>query len=111
MTNGPGKSLNSPPRAPGNKCNCCRDVRPIHTPHHIMTNRQHQLIMALYSRCDELSAEMDKSQRDSTKYIQLLGAFNEVMDLAKKLTEQFTAEAEVLRQVESRISTKVNINA
>ena len=76
-----------------------------------MTNRQHQLIMSLYMRCDEINAEMDKYQRDEAKYIQLVGAHSELLDLADKLKRQFTAEAEALNKVHSYISEKVNINA
>ena len=67
--------------------------------------------MSLYARCDEIHLEMDNHQYDAPEYIKLIGAFNELMDLAKKLSDQFNAEAEALRQVESRIAPKVNINA
>ncbi len=54
---------------------------------------------------------MEAHQANASEYIKLTGAFNELMDLAKKLTDQFIAEAEALRQVESYITSKVNINA
>ena len=76
-----------------------------------MTNRQHQLIMSLYVRCDEISAEMEKHPRDASRYIQLAGAHEEVLKLADKLRLQFRAEAEALNKVHSYISEKVNINA
>ena len=76
-----------------------------------MTNRQHQLIMSLYMRCDEINAEMDKYQRDATKYIELLGAHRELINLADRFKLQFKAEAEALNKVHSYICEKVNINA
>jgi hypothetical protein len=76
-----------------------------------MTNRQHQLIMSLYARCDEINLQMEAHEANASEYIKLTGAFNELMELAKKLTDQFNAEAEALRQVESYITPKVNINA
>ena len=67
--------------------------------------------MSLYARCDEIHLQMEAHQSNAFEYIKLTGAFNELMDLAKKLTDQFNAEAEALRQVKSRITAKVNINA
>jgi len=96
---------------PATTLNCCRDVRPIHTQHYIMTDRQHQLIMSLFARCDEINEELKDLSYNHPRYIELLGAHKELVSLADKLKQQFNAEAEALRQVESRISAKVNINA
>ena len=74
-----------------------------------MTNRQHQLIMSLYQRCDEINEEMEKHQRDASKYLQLSGAHSELIKLADKLRCQFNAEAEALKQI-NFLSEKVNIN-
>ena len=76
-----------------------------------MTDRQHQLIMSLFARCDEINEQLQNLSYSDTRYTKLLGAHEELVSLADKLKQQFNAEAEALRQVESRITAKVNINA
>ena len=75
-----------------------------------MTNRQHQLIMSLYARCDEINEELRKLNYTDTKYSELLGAHTELLLLADKLKCQFKAEHEALEQI-NFLSDKVNINA
>jgi hypothetical protein len=76
-----------------------------------MTNRQHQLIMTLFARCDEINAELKDLDYADPKYTKLIGAHEELVALADRLKRQFTAEAEALNKVHSYLSPTVNINA
>ena len=76
-----------------------------------MTNRQHQLIMTLFARCDEINAQLSDLDYTDHKYAKLIGAHEELVALADKLKRQFTAEAEALNKVHSYLPSKVNINA
>ena len=75
-----------------------------------MTNRQHQLIMSLYVRCDEINEEIGKLDYADMKRLELIGAHSELLLLADKLKCQFKAEQEALEKI-NFISDKVNINA
>ena len=75
-----------------------------------MTSRQHQLIMSLYQRCDEINKELEVLHYKDPKYTALMGGHTELLLLADKLRSQFEAETKALKQI-NFLSSKVNINA
>lgn len=76
-----------------------------------MTNRQHNLIMSIFSRCDEIGKEIESTDYADPRYRELLGAHKELIRLADRLKMQFTAEADALAKLHSYVSDSVNINA
>ena len=75
-----------------------------------MTSRQHQLIMSLYQRCDEINQELESIDYKDPRYTALMGGHTELVLLADKLRCQFEAEAKALKEI-NFLSSKVNINA